>query len=325
MALPTTTVRNYQERRDRNFRFGVIAPALAVIGALMVYPMGYAVYLSLLSWNDTVSPDHRFIGLQNYGTLAEDPEFRSALVTTLYISAPTIVIGVALALGFALLLNRPFRGRTAARVLLLVPWAIPPVVAGIIWKLIFAGTGGAANFVLRALHWTDSDIQFLASRTWATIIVINVEIWKWTPFLALFFIAALQSIPQNLYKASAIDGAGRWQTFRNVTLPSIKGTLLFTLIVQSLFSIKVFDEIYVISGGSGGPAGGTTTINFLDYLVSFSRLDRGYGAAMAISILLLVILVAVIWIGLFKLPEIGARHRTTRLIHRGRTPSDGGQ
>ena len=295
-------VRGGQERGDRNFRVLIILPAVSLIGLLMAYPMGYAVYLSLVRWNDKISPDHPFVGLDNYKQLIEDDEFRSALMTTLYISGPTVVLGVGLALGFALLLNRPFWGRTAGRVILLVPWAIPPVVAGIIWKLIFAGSGGAANFIARGLGLTDHNIQFLASSTSAIVILILVEVWKWTPFLALLFIAALQNVPGNLYKAALIDGAGPWKTFWRVTLPNIRGTLMFAVIIQSLFSIKVFDTIYILSGGSGGPAGSTTTINFLAYLVSFSRLERGYGAAMAISILILVLLVAGLWILLFSIP-----------------------
>jgi len=295
-------VRGGQERGDRNFRVLIILPAVSLIGLLMAYPMGYAVYLSLVRWNDKISPDHPFVGLDNYKQLIEDDEFRSALMTTLYISGPTVVLGVGLALGFALLLNRPFWGRTAGRVILLVPWAIPPVVAGIIWKLIFAGSGGAANFIARGLGLTDHNIQFLASSTSAIVILILVEVWKWTPFLALLFIAALQNVPGNLYKAALIDGAGPWKTFWRVTLPNIRGTVMFEVIIQSLFSIKVFDTIYILSGGSGGPAGSTTTINFLAYLVSFSRLERGYGAAMAISILILVLLVAGLWILLFSIP-----------------------
>lgn len=286
-------------RRDLRFGLWLIAPAVLIIAMLLGYPMGYAVYMSFQAWNDKLGAAHQFIGLSNYGQLIADPAVHRALGRTLYFSSITVIGGVALAVCVAILLNRNFRGRTLARVLLLVPWAVPPVVNGIMWKLIFDGSTGIANTILRVLGLTKTNIQFLSDPTLTMNILVFAETWKLLPFLCLLMLAALQGIPQNLYRAASIDGSNAWNTFWRITLPNIRGPLMFALIVQSMWSLKVFDTIYVLTGGSGGPAEGTTTINFLAYLTNFSNLDRGYGSAMAVSIMILVLVVAAFWILLF--------------------------
>lgn len=296
---PGTGLAERTRRRDLRFGLALVAPAVIIVALLLGYPMGYAIFMSLYQWNDKLGADHQFIGLSNYGQLAADPAVQAAMARTAYFSVITVLGGVAISVGIAILLNREFRGRTLARVLLLVPWAVPPVVNGIMWKLIFDGSSGIANTVLRNLGIIDRNVQWLSDPASAMNILVFAETWKLLPFLCLLMIAALQGIPKNLYKAASIDGASAWKTFWRITLPNIRGPLMFALIVQSMWSIKVFDTIYVLTGGSGGPAGGTTTINFLAYLVNFSNLDRGYGSAMAVGIMILVLAVAVFWILVF--------------------------
>lgn len=284
------------ERGDRRFAILAASPAVLTIGALFLYPLLYAVMLSLYQMNDKLPGATQFVGLWNYAQIATDANFRQALVRTLVFSIFTVLGGVALAVGIARLLQHPFRGRNLARVLLLVPWAVPPVVNGIMWKLIFDGTYGVANSALAGLGLIGRPIQWLADPQLIMGVLILSEVWKLTPFLALMTIASMQAIPSNIYRAAAIDGAGNWAQFWKVTLPNLRGTLMFLLIVQSMWSIKVFDTIYVLTGGSGGPAEATTTVNFLAYLTTFSYLDRGYGAAMSITIMGIVIATTIFWI-----------------------------
>jgi len=284
------------ERGDRRFAVLAASPAVLTIGALFIYPLLYAVMLSLYQMNDKMPGSTQFVGLWNYAQLAADGNFREAMVRTFVFSLFTVFGGVALAVGIARLLQHPFRGRNIARVLLLVPWAVPPVVNGIMWKLVFDGTYGVANAALTGIGIIDGPIQWLADPQLIMGVLIFSEVWKLTPFLALMTIASMQAIPSNIYRAAAIDGAGGWAQFWKVTLPNLRGTLMFLFIVQSMWSIKVFDTIYVLTGGSGGPAEATTTVNFLAYLTTFSYLDRGYGAAMSISIMGLVIVVTIFWI-----------------------------
>lgn len=258
--------------------------------------MGYAVYMSGFSWNDKLGTVHPFVGLANYASLLSDGQVHRALGRTLYFSVFTVLGGVALAVVIAVLLNRNFRGRLLVRVLLLVPWAVPPVVNGIMWKLIFDGSTGIMNTLLLATGVIDSRVQWLADPRLTMDVLIFAEMWKLLPFLCLLMLAGLQGIPSNIYKAARIDGANPWQQFLKITVPNLRGPIMFALIVQSMWSLKVFDTIYVLTGGSGGPAEGTTTINFLAYLVTFSNLDRGYGASLAICAMVLVIVVTLFWI-----------------------------
>lgn len=284
------------ERADRRFAVLAAAPAVLTIAALFIYPMLYAVLLSLYQLNDKIPHASGFIGLSNYAQLFGDAKFQAAMVRTFVFCVFTVFGGVASAVGIAVLLNTRFKGRTLARVLLLVPWAVPPVVNGIMWKLIFDGSYGVANYALMSLGITDTRIQWLATPDLAMGVLIVAELWKLTPFLALMVIASLQAIPSSMYRAAAIDGANGWKRFWRLTLPNLRGTIMFLLIVQSMWSIKVFDSIYVLTGGSGGPAEATTTVNFLAYLTTFSYLDRGYGAAMSLTIMAIVCLVAVFWV-----------------------------
>jgi multiple sugar transport system permease protein len=285
-------------RRRRDLRFGVTLalPATAIVVALLGYPMAYAVYMSTYEWNDKIPGPHPFVGLGNYLQLFGDDQFLESLGRTGFFALFTVIGGVALAIAIASLLNREFPGRTLARVLLLVPWAVPPVVNGIMWKLIFDGSSGVANSILLGLGVIDTKVQWLADPDLAMNVLIFAEMWKLLPFLCLLMLAGMQGIPTNIYKASVIDGAGAWKRFTRITLPNLRGPIMFALVVQSMWSLKVFDSIYVLTGGSGGPAEGTTTINFLAYLVTFSNLDRGYGASMAVTTMILVILVTLFWV-----------------------------
>lgn len=297
-----TQTRRVDSSHKKDLRFGLmlVAPAVLIIVLLLGYPMGYALFMSFHEWNDKLGAEHPFTGLSNYAALASDSQWNAAVGRTAYFSVITVIGGVALAVAIALLLNRPFRGRTLVRVLLLVPWAVPPVVNGIMWKLIFDGTSGVFNTILKWLRLIDSNVQWLADPMAAMNVLIFAEMWKLLPFLCLLMLAALQGVPENLHKAAAIDGAGAWMKFWRIILPNIRGPLMFALIVQSMWSLKVFDTIYVLTGGSGGPAEGTTTINFLAYLTGFSNLDRGYGSAMAVTIMVMVLIITAFWILVFS-------------------------
>lgn len=298
-----------RRRQVRDLRFGLLmaVPALAIIVMLLGYPMGYAVYMSGFDWNDKLGTTHPFVGLGNYASLATDAQAHAALGRTLWFAAVTVIGGVGLAVLIAVLLNVDFRGRTLARVLLLVPWAVPPVVNGIMWKLIFDGSTGVVNAIGLGLGLFEDRVQFLADPELTMNVLIFAEMWKLLPFLCLLMLAGLQGIPANIYKAARIDGANAWQRFTRVTVPNLRGAILFALVVQTMWSLKVFDTIYVLTGGSGGPAEGTTTINFLAYLVTFSNLDRGYGAAVAISAMVLVLAFALLWVLLLRDRKEGSR------------------
>jgi len=187
-----------KQNQLKNIRFGLmlISPAALIIMMLLGYPMGYAVFMSFRQWNDKLGSEHPFTGLDNYAQLISDPAIHRALERTAYFSVLTVIGGVALAVFIAVLLNREFRGRTLARVLLLVPWAVPPVVNGIMWKLIFDGSTGIVNKVLRAIGIVQENVQWLSDPELAMNVLIFAEMWKLLPFLCLLMLASLQNRQQ---------------------------------------------------------------------------------------------------------------------------------
>lgn len=293
--------RSPQERSNERFAWSLVLPAVVVVALFFLFPVGYAGWLSLTDAQQLRPDATSFVGVENYGTLLTDPQFLAALGRTAYFTAITVVVGVGIALGLAILLTQEFRGRTVARVLLLVPWAVPPVVNGIMWKYIFDPSWGVANAILRGLGIIDENIAWLGTGELALNAIILAEVWKLLPFVTLILIAAMQSIPKSRYKAAAIDGAHAWSRFRHITLPGIRYALLFGLITQTMWSIKVFDSIYVLT--QGGPARGTTTLNYFGYLQTFSYLDVGYGAAAAFLVMLLVFGLTMLYVRVLRRTE----------------------
>jgi multiple sugar transport system permease protein len=282
------------ERGDRRFGLMLVLPAAAIVGLLFVYPIGYTGWLSLHDVLLTRPDVEPFVGGANYRSLLTSGEFWAATGRTAYFTVLTVGLGVLLALGLAILLAQEFRGRAIARTLLLVPWAVPPVVNGVMWKSIYDSNWGVANALIKSLGLTDGNVAWLGTQRSALNALVFAELWKLLPFLTLLLLAALQNVAKNLYKAARIDGASAWKQFLHITLPGIRYPLMLTLIVQTLWSIKVFDTVYVLT--SGGPARGTTMLNYFGYLQTFKFLNIGYGAAVALLVMLLILSATLLYI-----------------------------
>lgn len=285
-------------RGDGRFAAWLVIPAILVIAVIFVFPVGYAGWLSMTDAQQTRPDNTSFVGFDNYWELVRDPLFIDALGRTAYVTAVTVIVGMAIALGMAILLTQEFRGRAIARMLLLVPWAVPPVVNGIMWKYIYDPSWGVLNALMRGAGLIDENVAWLGTQNKALNSLVFAEVWKLLPFVTLILMAAMQSIPQNLYKAAAIDGAKTWARFTRVTLPGIRYALLFGVITQTMWSIKIFDSIYVLT--QGGPARGTITMNYFGYLQSFSYLDVGYGAAAAFLVMIIILVLTMIYLRAFR-------------------------
>ena len=268
-----------------------LSPAIAIIAAVTVYPLCYVLWLSLQR-RLLIFDVSRFIGLENYAFLLQDERFWRSLSNTLYFSAVSVLIELLLGLGIAVILNTPFRGNGVFRAAVLLPWAIPTVVSARIWEWIFNSDYGVLNHVLGA------QINWLGSPIWALNSAVLVDVWKTTPFVALLLLAALQEVPADLYKAAYVDGASRWTTFCRVTLPLIKPVILITLVFRTLDAIRVFDSVYVLTGG--GPAGTTETLSIYAYRLLFQTLQFGYGSTIAVSVFFLAGLLTLGFIRLLK-------------------------
>ncbi len=268
-----------------------LAPAAIVLGAVALFPALAVIGLSLQQRSPLGGPP-RFTGIDNYAQLLGDGRFWNALWNTVYFTLVSVALELVLGLIMALLLVRAFRGRAILYSLVLLPWAMPTVVSARMWEWLYNADYGVLNYLLGA------DINWLGSPAWAMHAAILVDVWKTTPFVALLLLAGLQTIPRELYAAAAIDGAGPWTTLRRVTLPLLAPLMLVVLIFRTIDAFRVFDTIYVLTGG--GPANSTETLSIYAYKVLFQNLQFGYGSALAVTVLVIVALLTAAYARLLR-------------------------
>lgn len=276
--------------RDLRLAAALAAPALIIMLIVAAYPLVRSFWISISTY-DLTDPAGagRFVGLDNYISNLTDPAFWDSLRITLIYVAVAVTLEVSLALALALFLNRPFRGQGWMRILVLLPWAIPPVVSGVMWLWILNPSYGAANGLLSQFGLIDNYIIWLGKPLRALLLVALVDTWKETPFIMLMILAALQSVPKDIYESAKIDGANAWHTVRRITIPLIRPTLFVVISLRTIWALKSFDLIYTMT--RGGPSKGTTVLGYYTYIESFVRLrlDRGSAAAFIMAAIVLVI------------------------------------
>lgn len=261
------------------------APSLIAIFLLAGYPILYSFWISLHKYNLKRPKVFEFIGLENYADILESSEFWSSLRITVQFTVLVVTVVTVLGVCIALLLNQPFRGRAAVRTLILLPWAIPPVVNGLMWQWIYDAKIGALNGLLVSLGVISEYRGWLSDPTSALLALAFADVWNVLPLAVILLLAALQKIPGELYEAARMDGAGAFQLFWYVTFPWLAQTLLVVLILQTLSAIRAFDVIYVLT--AGGPGTATTTLVWQTYLTTFENLDFGLGNAYAYTVSLI--------------------------------------
>jgi multiple sugar transport system permease protein len=275
--------------RDNGNRF--VMPALVLLFFVTVYPVFYVFYLSLHR-KLLIFDISKFVGLDNYLFLIHDDRFWNALKNTAYFTAVSVSIELLIGLSIAMLLNRSFRFRGLIRAIVLIPWAIPTVVSAKIWEWMYNTDFGILNYM------TGSKINWLGDHLWAIHAAIFVDIWKTTPFVVILLIAGLQVIPRDLYRAAKTDGAGNWQIFRTITIPLLKPVILVVLIFRTLDAFRVFDAVYVLTGG--GPANTTETLSIYAYKVLFQTLQFGYGSTISAIVFLCIGFISVFYIWILR-------------------------
>ena len=284
-------------RRELVLPLLLIAPAVAVLLALSIYPLIYSVTISLQQ--ETAAGINWGIG--NFARLVSDNFFLTALLHTFVYAAAALTFEFLLGLGLALLLNQHLRGRGFFRAGLLVPMMLPTVVVGVVWRLMLNPNFGAINGTLKRSGMNTEALTWTASPWLALLSVIAVDVWQWTPFMFLVLLAGLQAIPQEPYEAALIDGSSRWQTFRHVTLPLLKPAILIALLLRTMDLLRVFDQIFILT--EGGPGFATETISLYIYRTAFRFSDFGYAAAMSFVLLALTNVISAIYIRLLQTRE----------------------
>jgi ABC-type sugar transport system permease subunit len=276
-------------RGDRRFAWALVAPALATVAGVAVFPLAWTVWESLHR-HDLRMPwlGRPFVGLANYAEILVDRRFWEALGHTALFTAASVALEIFLGLGLALAMNRAFRGRGLVRAAVLVPWAIPTVVAALLWRFLFDSQAGLANTLLaEPIVWFNR-----AATAWVPVILADV--WKTTPFVALLLLAGLQNIDPAVDEAAEVDGAGAWRRLWSVTLPLLKPALLVALVFRTLDAFRVFDLVYVLTGG--GPGTATEPIALYTFNTFFANLRFGYGAALSVIVFLVTFLLALLYV-----------------------------
>jgi trehalose/maltose transport system permease protein len=277
--------------RQRRLAWFLIVPAVFVVFMVIGYPLIQVLVYSVLKYKlDGVTPPS-FVGLSNYLFILSDPDFWLAVQNTLIFSVFSVTLECVLGLTVALVANSNFKGRSILRVAILIPWAIPTVVSSKIWAWMFNDIYGVVNVLLINFHLIPQKIAFLATPATALPVIIAVDVWKTTPFMALLLLAGLGLIPGDLYEAASIDGASKIRQFFSLTLPLVMPTLLVALIFRTLDALRVFDIFYVMVGGQGNMA--TMAIYNQQWLVSF--LDAGVGSAASVIILVIIMAFVVLY------------------------------
>jgi len=271
-----------------------IAPAVAVLLVLSIYPLIYSVTISL----QRETPSGVAWGLGNFARLFTDNFFWTAMAHTFVYAVAALACEFLIGLGLALLLNAQIRGRGFFRASLLVPMMLPSVVVGVVWRLMLNPDFGAINGTLKQFGISTESLTWTASPKLAMLSVIAVDVWQWTPFVFLVLLAGLQAIPQEPYEAALIDGSSRWQTFRHVTLPLLKPAILIVLLLRTMDLLRVFDQIFILT--EGGPGFATETISLYIYRTAFRFFDFGYAAAMSFVLLALTNVISAIYIRLIQ-------------------------
>jgi len=275
--------------RGDGYRF--VIPALILLSLVTVYPLVYVFYLSLYR-RLLIFDISRFVGFENYLFLFRDDRFWNALKNTIYFTVTSVSLELLLGLFIAILLNRTFRFKGMMRAIILIPWAIPTVVSAKMWEWMYNTDFGVLNYLL------GMKINWLGSPFWAMNAAIFMDVWKTTPFVTILLMAGLQVIPQEIYHAARVDGAGIFAIFRKITLPLLKPVILVVLLFRTLDAFRVFDAIYVLTGG--GPANTTETLSIYAYKVLFQTLQFGYGSALSVVIFLCIGSISIFYIRLLS-------------------------
>ncbi len=265
-----------------------LAPSLLIFLLYRILPLAWNLVLSFQAWSP-LKPAV-WIGLDNYEEILTDEVFWQALWNTLYVigSAP---IGIAIALGLALLVNSDIRGRDVYRTLIFLSYPLMTVAVAIIWRWMFDERVGLINYAARALHLTDTPIQFLNSFTWALPSVIAANIWQMLGFYMIILLTGLQNIPGNLYEAAEIDGANAFRRFLRITAPLLKPSIFLCFVIGMLNSVTSFDLVYVMTGGGPGRA----TEILVTYIYKLGFVQTRFDYAAAVTIVFFVLLIVIAW------------------------------
>jgi len=285
----------------RRFRLGrgsipylLLAPSFALLGVVLIYPLFYNIYLSFFSWRYTNPDATRFVGLENYARLLTDSNFWQVSQFTAFFVVLTILLEFIFGLLGALLLSSMFRSRTWLATVILLPYLVAPIAVGLNWRLLWNYDFGLVNYFITLLGM--DPVNWLGNSQLAQIAVVITEVWRSTPFVTIILLAGLTAIPRESLEAGRIDGTNAWQELWHIILPLLRPSLTIALLFQTIVKLRVFDLIYIMTGG--GPGISTQPYGIYVYRTYFRYFDGGQAATIAVVLMLLGALISVAYIRL---------------------------
>lgn len=282
------------ERKKRDWKYSAnvllfVVPALIPLVVFWIYPIIRSLFISFTNW-DYMSPTYDFVFLDNFIALFKDARFYDALLNTLIFTLGTLIPTLVGGLLLALLLQKHFRGSSIYKFILFSPWITPTVAISIVWVWIFDPDTGIANAVLNFFHMPG--LKWIESSDTALLAVIIVTVWKSLGYAMIFYLSALEKVPSELYEACGLDGARKWQRFRDITIPSISPTTFFLMIITMVNSLQAYDQIQILT--QGGPSGSTRTLLYMYYQLGFEEFDMGQATAVAMVMIVITVLLSAV-------------------------------
>jgi len=284
----------HARRRPEWLPYLLVAPLIGLVGAFVLYPMAEGVRVSLYDSRDLIPRPEEFAGFANFGWLLRSPATAKAIRVTVVYVVVTTIAATLIGLASALVLNASYRGRAVFRAALTIPWGTPLVASALIWFWMFDPQYGVINYGVRTAGLSAQGIAWLLSPRWALASVMAVDVWRTFPFGTLVLLTALQAIDRNLYGAAAVDGAGAPAVFRHVVLPSIRPSLTILTLLYTIWGMKRFDTIWILT--QGGPADATNVLSVFIYREAFRNFRVGKASAMALVGAALGLLAALVYL-----------------------------
>jgi multiple sugar transport system permease protein len=278
---------------DRNIKWIYTMPAVLFVLIMMVFPIVYTLRISFYEWSMSATTPPKWVGLSNYMALLTESRFWHAVSNTFYFTFAALILETVLAIAIALLLYRDFKGKNIVKTLFLLPMVATPVAMGLVWMLIYEPTIGIANTLLKSLGL--DPLLWLASPSQVIPSLVIVDVWEWTPMIAMIVMAGLSTLPSDPYEAADVDGASSWQKFIYITLPLLRPTIIVAVMLRLIDVLKTFDIIYATT--QGGPNLASETLNVYGYVLGFQYFKLGMASSLLVLFFALVmgLTLAMIW------------------------------
>lgn len=261
---------------DRNMKWVFTVPAVAFVFLMMVFPIGYTLRISFYQWSMSAITPPQWVGLSNYTELLHDARFWNAVGKTFTFTGAALFFETLLGVSIALLLFRDFRGKNFVKTIFMLPMVATPVAMGLVWVLIYEPSIGIANVILKSLGF--ESLEWLGSPNQVIPSLVIIDVWEWTPMIALIVMAGLSTLPSEPYEAADVDGASAWQKLTHITLPLLSPTILVAVMLRLIDVLKTYDIIYATT--QGGPDSGSETLNLYGYILGFQYFKLGNASAL---------------------------------------------